>query len=485
MTCLVLLFLTGPTVYGASCYKKPHDVANCKRKASQGLSRAQNILGFAYTKGRGVPQDFQKAAHWYRKSALQGFALGQVNLGWLYMTGKGVEQNYTDAAKWYEKAALQGDSNAALQLGLLNQDGYGVPLDLTLATMWFSIASEQGSTTAPKYQAIIANKMSSKALEDARVFTRQWLRDFVITAFSSATQNNCNAQNCTHDAHLWFVMGQQYSHAQSSWKQNYKRALQSFQRAARKGNIKALVSIGSIYDQGLGVAQNYQEAALWYKHAAEQGSANGQFNLGHMYARGEGVIQNYNEAAHWYRQAAEQGETSAQYQLSKLYNEGQGVEKNALLAQQWLSRAENSQTAIENSRGDFSRVQISKQGRWNLYNKTCSSGFTACQLTAEQGDAWAQNKLGLFYKEGKDVVQNYKEAVKWFKKSADQGSGRGFYNLSTMYLNGYGVPKDINQSEKLLAAAKKNWGRYKLEKSKNTQTSIMVPVSIKSQPRLK
>jgi len=485
MICLVLLLLTGPTVYGANCYKKPHDVADCKRKAAQGLSRAQNILGFVYTKGRGVPQDFQKAAHWYRKSALQGFVLGQVNLGWLYMTGKGVEQNYTDAAKWYEKAALQGDSNAALQLGLLYQDGYGVPLDRTLATMWFSIASEQGSITAPKHQAIIAHKMSSNAIEDARALTRQWLRNFIITAFSSATQNHCNAQNCTQDADLWFVIGKQYSDAQSSWKQNYKRALQSFQRAARKGNIKALVSIGSIYDQGLGVAQNHQEAALWYRYAAEHGSANGQFNLGHMYARGEGVIKNYNDAAQWYKQAAEQGETSAQYQLSKLYNAGQGVEKNPLLAQQWLSRAENSQNAIENSRGDFSRVQISKQGRWNLYTQTCSRGFTACQLTAEAGDAWAQNKLGLFYKEGKDVTQNYKKAVKWFKKSADQGSGRGFYNLSTMYLNGYGVPKDIDQSEKLLAAAKKNWDRYKLAQSKNAQIPVMAPVSIDNQPRLK
>jgi len=485
MTCLVLLLLTGPTVYGASCYKKPHDVADCKHKAAQGLSRAQNILGFVYTKGRGVPQDFQKAAHWYRKSARQGFALGQVNLGWLYATGKGVEQNYTDAAKWYEKAALQGDSNAALQLGLLNQDGYGVPLDLTLATMWFSIAAEQGSTTAPKYQAMIAHKMRSEAIEDARALTRQWLRDFVITAFSKAPQNHCNAQNCTQDADLWFVIGKQYSDAQSSWKLNYKRALQSFQRAARKGNIKALVSIGSIYDRGLGVAQNYQEAALWYRHAAAQGSANGQFNLAHMYARGEGVIQNYSAAAQWYSQAAEQGFSSAQYQLSKLYNEGQGVEKNPLLAQQWLSRAENSQNAIKHSRGDFSRVQISKQGRWNLYTQTCSSGFTACQLTAEQGNAWAQNKLGLFYKEGKEVTQNYKEAVKWFKKSADQGSGRGFYNLSTMYLTGHGVLKDIDQSEKLLAAAKKNWDRYKLAPSKNTQSSIMAPVSIESQPRLK
>ena len=54
-----------------------------------------------------------------------------------------------------------------------------------------------------------------------------------------------------------------------------------------------------------------------------------------------------------------------------------------------------------------------------------------------------------------------------------------------MYLNGHGVPKDIDQSEKLLAAAKKNWDRYKLAKSKKAQISVMEPFSIESQPRLK
>ena len=33
---------------------------------------------------------------------------------------------------------------------------------------------------------------------------------------------------------------------------------------------------------------------------------------------------------------------------------------------------------------------------------------------AEQGDAWAQFELGVCYSNGIDVVQDYKQAVKWW-----------------------------------------------------------------------
>ena len=37
---------------------------------------------------------------------------------------------------------------------------------------------------------------------------------------------------------------------------------------------------------------------------------------------------------------------------------------------------------------------------------------------AEQGIAGAQYNLGLMYKNGQGVVQDYKAAVKWFRKAA-------------------------------------------------------------------
>ena len=40
---------------------------------------------------------------------------------------------------------------------------------------------------------------------------------------------------------------------------------------------------------------------------------------------------------------------------------------------------------------------------------------------AEQGDADAQYLLGLMYRNGLDVPEDYKLAVEWYRKSAEQG----------------------------------------------------------------
>ena len=52
---------------------------------------------------------------------------------------------------------------------------------------------------------------------------------------------------------------------------------------------------------------------------------------------------------------------------------------------------------------------------------------------AEQGDAEAQYLLGLMYNEGKGVPQDYKEAVKWWRLSAEQRNERAQVNLALMH----------------------------------------------------
>ena len=59
--------------------------------------------------------------------------------------------------------------------------------------------------------------------------------------------------------------------------------------------------------------------------------------------------------------------------------------------------------------------------------------------SAEQGNALAQNNLGVMYAEGKGVSRNDSEAVKWFRKSAEQGNSAGESNLGEMYRDGRGV----------------------------------------------
>ncbi len=60
----------------------------------------------------------------------------------------------------------------------------------------------------------------------------------------------------------------------------------------------------------------------------------------------------------------------------------------------------------------------------------------------EQSDALAQYNLGNRYRDGEDVLKDYKQALRWYRKAAEQGFAPAQYNLGRMYENGWGVPKD-------------------------------------------
>ena len=67
---------------------------------------------------------------------------------------------------------------------------------------------------------------------------------------------------------------------------------------------------------------------------------------------------------------------------------------------------------------------------------------------AEAGDSKAQSLLGGCYYFGNGVPQDYKEAVKWYKKAAEQGDGSTQFRLGTCYANGKGVTKDMKEAVK-------------------------------------
>ena len=69
-------------------------------------------LGTKYEYGKGVEQNYEKAALYYYDAAVQGHARSQCNLGWFYENGFGVEKNLQTAKEWYEKAAAQGNDTA-------------------------------------------------------------------------------------------------------------------------------------------------------------------------------------------------------------------------------------------------------------------------------------------------------------------------------------------------------------------------------------
>ena len=61
---------------------------------------------------------------------------------------------------------------------------------------------------------------------------------------------------------------------------------------------------------------------------------------------------------------------------------------------------------------------------------------------ADQGHAGAQEHIGFRYANGWGVPQDFREGATWLRRAADQGHTGAQFNLSTMYSNGRGVPQD-------------------------------------------
>ena len=59
-------------------------------------------------------------------------------------------------------------------------------------------------------------------------------------------------------------------------------------------------------------------------------------------------------------------------------------------------------------------------------------------------DTWKRNTiLGVSYRDGQGVAQDFHEALTWFAKAADRGYSAAQFTIGLMYSDGQGVPGDL------------------------------------------
>ena len=131
----------------------PQDFAKAaewyRKAADQGIVEAEYNLGVLYSNGQGVPKDQTEATHWFLKAVQQGDNNAANSLGDIYDNeGPGSSQNFAEAEKWYRKAAESGVANAQFNLGVMYDIGQGVKQDFAEALKWYRKAADQGNAAA-------------------------------------------------------------------------------------------------------------------------------------------------------------------------------------------------------------------------------------------------------------------------------------------------------------------------------------------------
>ncbi len=250
---------------------------------------------------------------------------------------------------------------------------------------------------------------------------------------------------------------------------DYATALREFRPMAEQGNAKAKFNLGFMYSNGQGVPQDYAEAVRWYRKPADQGDAGAQYNLGVMYSEGQGVTQDYAEAAKWFRKSAEQGHARAQNNLGVMSNRGYGVPQDYVQAHMWYNLAAAGSPSVEDR------------------DRAAKNRDIVTKLMTPAEIAEAQSNLGVMYSNGQGVPQDYAEAAKWYRKSAEQGHASAQINLAFMYGNGQGVSHDYVQAHmwyNLAAASLPGEDRDRATKNRDIVAGLLTPAQIAEAQRL-
>ena len=72
---------------------------------------------------------------------------------------------------------------------------------------------------------------------------------------------------------------------------------------------------------------------------------------------------------------------------------------------------------------------------------------------AQEGAAYAQNNVAICYASGKGVNQDFGEAMKWWRRAAEQRDVEALYQIGNLYAHGWGVPQDHYEAAKYLRKA--------------------------------
>ena len=198
---------------------------------------------------------------------------------------------------------------------------------------------------------------------------------------------------------------------------------QNLIKAARNGNIYAILGLAYNNQYGLDSPPDPEEAIRLYKASADMGCARAKWELAKIYRDDELVEPNPYEFMHWLTAAADAGVPEAMMDLALRYMCGILVIKDYTTAYRWIVRVANSgypegefYLGIAHLHGDH----VEKDPvRAELYLKSAR----------EHGDAEFILRMGRKLEFGLEGIEmDLQMASAWYKYAADMGSDKGLYS---------------------------------------------------------
>lgn len=364
-----------------------------------------------------VYDTYGKAVEIYHKFAQQGNTWSMAQLEGMYSLGLGVEPDGHEAMRWFR---LRNEAPKRVQTIQSSGGFYGTGIASDIAqyeSITIKSIAEKAYKEAKK-QSAIENRIPS--LPYLGGYAKQVMQN--INVESEVKMMVCVFEYLfpliSNDNKVAVHIIIRILKSSNERKKYYDKALSLSTSLAIKDKRKLVLSIGrALCDIDID-EDKYKLSLNDIYTTAIEGDALAQCVMGKIFRDGIGVPENSYLAQKWFYLSAQQGFPEAQYSVYPYHSH----DKKRMLAWKLLAAEQGHLEAQKN-------LGLTFFGDGTLYiaqstkNTDFKNSYKWFYRAAKQGDRSAQFELGRFYANGFGVERDFKKAMIYFRKSADQEPG--------------------------------------------------------------
>lgn len=258
---------------------------------------------------------------------------------------------------------------------------------------------------------------------------------------------------------IYNAMGACYLNGVGGLKADREKAVEWFEKGISKGSLKAAYHLGLMYLEGSqGINKDPLKAYILIQRAAVQGRPypDAVYKLGYLYENGIGIPKDEKTAKKLYEEAEDLGYVKEQAAAPKMqtrdgapgniglddlfykafhrvFNKEPGWQEQFKILEQHTAKGNMD------AMGYLGSAYFSGIGE---IPKDMEKGKEMCSRSMAAGSKIGEACMGYIYQAGKNVNQDYLEAMRLFKSSASKGFAPAFYNVGKLYFDGLGTPRD-------------------------------------------
>jgi len=381
--------------------------------AKLGDAKAQEAVAEAYWNGDGVDVDWKKSFEWNLRGAKNGNSTSIMRVKFAYSNGLigAVEANDDQVVYWIKKSVENGGNTDAYCLAARYELGVGVNKDLKKAIELYSkFKDSEFSFTMDANLAIASIYLDSNNDIKNKNLANKFFKLSRIDKDLSDMEKLIR-----HYSELNLNVSIQCEFEKKA-KKRFENLL--VEKLATLGDPFSQYQLAYTFEN-----KNPSKALALYKDAANKGEKLAMLRLGEFYEKGELVQKNDELSRKWYRKYIEIASATELVNKAQYYFFRDEIE-SALF---WIE--------------DY-KLKENPQAQWilgEIYLRNERTKYRAIEplkFAAEKGQNSAQYTLATLYFNGDGVVKSLQNSFDLYKKSAEQGNSFAQLMVSKFYYEG-------------------------------------------------